>query len=427
MSRRKKAQIIFGTAVALLLLSGGSAYLTIARLLSAQNWVRHTNQVQDVLAAANSATAKAERSRINYIESGDARALQQHDAILADFSQQLALVRKLTTDNPLQQDNCSKLEELTARRAELVGPFGAGQSASTSPQIALRNNQRIADVDSQIDVLIQNMRSEELQLLDQRATSENALFRETVTILVVTFIVSLAILFIYYELLNAELNARSLAEDSLRTLSGRLINLQDEERRRFSRELHDSLGQYLAAAKMNLSMLSRKLPEHPALAECIELIDKCISETRTISHLMHPPLLEEIGLASAIEWYVEGFSKRSGVQTKLDLPRDLGRLPQAVELALFRVIQESLINIHRHAQTAKAAIGVQVSPTHVAVQVKDFGKGMSSDTLEQFQESGGSSGVGLAGMRERLHELGGLLEIRSDHRGTQISVTVPRM
>ena len=235
MSRRKKAQIIFGTAVALLLLSGGSAYLTIARLLSAQNWVRHTNQVQDVLAAANSATAKAERSRINYIESGDARALQQHDAILADFSQQLALVRKLTTDNPLQQDNCSKLEELTARRAELVGPFGAGQSASTSPQIALRNNQQIADVDSQIDVLIQNMRSEELQLLDQRATSENALFRETVTILVVTFIVSLAILFIYYELLNAELNARSLAEDSLRTLSGRLMNLQDEERRRSAR------------------------------------------------------------------------------------------------------------------------------------------------------------------------------------------------
>jgi signal transduction histidine kinase len=427
MSSRKKAQIIFGTAVALLLLSGGAAYVTIARLLYAQNWVRHTNQVQDVLGEANTATAKAERFRINYIQSGDFHYLEQHDAILAEFSQQIALARKLTTDNPIQQDNCSRLEELNSRRAALTGPFRTGaKSNSADLQTSLQNNQRIADVDSQIDVLIQNMQNEELQLLDQRATSERVLFRETVSILIVTFLVALAILFIYYALLNAELGARRQAEDSLRALSGRLINLQDEERRRFSRELHDSLGQYLAAAKMNLTMLSRKLPEHPALLECIELLDKCISETRTISHLMHPPLLEEVGLASAIEWYVEGFSKRSGVQTKLDLPRDLARLPQPLELALFRVIQESLINIHRHAQTARAEIDVKISPDQVAVHVRDYGKGMRKDALEQFNENGSSTGVGLAGMRERLHELGGLLEIHSDHKGTQISVTVPR-
>ena len=152
-------------------------------------------------------------------------------------------------------------------------------------------------------------------------------------------------------MLNAELKAREQAEASLRTLSVRLLELQDQERRKFSRELHDSLGQYLVGAKMNLAMLGKSLPDNALIAECLKLLDQAMTETRTISHLLHPPLLDETGFASAARWYVEGFAKRSGIQTSLDMPEDLGRLPSSLELALFRVLQESLTNVHRHSKS----------------------------------------------------------------------------
>jgi signal transduction histidine kinase len=150
------------------------------------------------------------------------------------------------------------------------------------------------------------------------------LFHITAYVLYTAFIVALGLFFFHYRMLNAELNAREQAEASMRSLSVRLLELQDQERRRFSRELHDSLGQYLVGAKMNLTMLSRTAPDNPLIPECIRFLDQAMTETRTISHLLHPPLLDKTCFSSAARWYVEGFAKRSGIQTSLDVPEDSG-------------------------------------------------------------------------------------------------------
>ena len=212
---------------------------------------------------------------------------------------------------------------------------------------------------------------------------------------------------------------------ALRSLSARLLVLQDAERRRIARDLHDSLGQYLAGAKMTLEVVARSLPPNALLADSINILDKAIIETRTISHLLHPPLLDEVGFASAAKWYVQGFSERSGISVDLNLPHDLGRLPALVELTLFRVLQESLTNIHRHSRSPQAQITVSRLPGGIEIEVRDRGKGMSPDVLEKFLANDGSVGIGLAGMRERVRDLGGRIEIRSDESGTLITASLP--
>ena len=213
----------------------------------------------------------------------------------------------------------------------------------------------------------------------------------------------------------------------MRTLSVRLLELQDQERRKFSRELHDSLGQYLVGVKMNLTMLGKSVPPNALISECIKLLDQAMTETRTISHLLHPPLLDEAGFASAARWYVEGFAKRSGIQTSLEMPEDLGRLPSSLELALFRVLQESLTNVHRHSKSRKADVSVVASNGQVVLQVRDYGKGVPADVLDRFRRKRAHGGVGLAGMRERINELGGRLEMDSDSHGTRVVATLPRV
>jgi signal transduction histidine kinase len=153
--------------------------------------------------------------------------------------------------------------------------------------------------------------------------------------------------------------------------------LQDEERRKFARELHDSVGQQLAAAKMALSALQRKLPGDVTLQDCIKLVDDSIAETRTISHLLHPPLRDEAVLSSASRWCVEGFGRRSGIDVKLDLVDGLGRLPDATELVLFRVLREGLTNVHRHSGAKKRAdVSLQTADNQVILRVRDYGNGM---------------------------------------------------
>src|SRR4029077_19627007 len=204
------------------------------------------------------------------------------------------------------------------------------------------------------------MQDNEQELLEARRQQSERLFRITAYILCAAFVLALALFFLHYRMLNAELKAREQAEASLRTLSVRLLELQDQERRKFSRELHDSLGQYLVGAKMTLAMLAKSVPDSTLIAECTKLLDEAMTETRTISHLLHPPLLDETGFASAARWYVEGFAKRSGIPTSLDLPEDLGRLPDPLELALFRVLQESLTIVHRHSKSSKADVSLRV-------------------------------------------------------------------
>lgn len=229
-------------------------------------------------------------------------------------------------------------------------------------------------------------------------------------------------------IIAVDVTARRNAEEALRKLSGRLLGIQDQERRRIARELHDSLGQYLAALKIALELLGISTsPERNKvlLAECTDVVEKSIIETRTLSHLLHPPLLDEAGFASAASWFVTGFSQRSGIPVALELPEDLPRLSEAVEIALFRVLQESLTNVHRHSQAASAEIKVEVDAEEITMEVSDHGRGMPEHILQQLRGDGTKLGVGLAGMRERIHELGGTFDVSSGSHGTTVRAVVP--
>lgn len=226
-----------------------------------------------------------------------------------------------------------------------------------------------------------------------------------------------------------DITALKRAENTVRWLSGRLLQLRDAERRRLARDLHDSLGQTLTAVKMNLSYLSRHVPEleereRNALLESKELIDSSLKEVRTLSHLLHPPMLDEVGLLPAIRWFTTGFANRSGIDVQLDLPASLRRLPIEMETAVFRVVQESLTNVHRHSGSSTAVVRLYVKPESVHLQVIDFGCGIPPRKLTFSQESP-IIGVGLLGMRERLRQLGGQLEITSGGEGTTVHVIIP--
>jgi signal transduction histidine kinase len=216
---------------------------------------------------------------------------------------------------------------------------------------------------------------------------------------------------------------------ALRRLSARLMHLQDDERRKIARELHDGLGQYLAALSINLHQLSQGHGRSEALlVDTRDILDRAIAETRTLSHLLHPPLLDEVGFHSAAKWYVEGFAGRSGMKINLKLPDQMLRLPGAVEIALFRVLQEALTNIHRHSGSAEADIILTVAEGQLDLLVRDYGKGIVLDNEKNRldpEPASHAAGVGLTGMSERISELNGRLEISNTGHGTLIQITVP--
>ena len=214
------------------------------------------------------------------------------------------------------------------------------------------------------------------------------------------------------------------SERSLRKLSGHLLRMQDEERRRLGRELHDSVGQYLAALKMGLETIHDDSSSQ--VQECVQMVDQCMKEVRTISYLLYPPMLEEVGLRSAIPWYIEGFSKRSGIQVACDIDPKVGRLSRDAELAIFRILQESLTNVHRHSESATAQVFLGLDDGTVYLEVSDQGKGISPAALEPGSDSSNTLGVGLRGMLERVHQLGGSMELSSNERGTTVRATLPR-
>jgi signal transduction histidine kinase len=427
-SQRTRTQLAFGAAVVLLLVSAIAAYSTAVRLRTAQRWVSHTRDVQSALSDIEGLATRAGRARTRYVDTGDPAFFEEYQTAANDIPTKLKLMQALVADNSAQIDLCNRLVQVTNRRLELLNAsVELKRSGSPDlPQQALLR-QQVIDASVESDGLVQKMQDHEQQLLESRQRQSELLFRIAAYILCTAFVIALGLFFLHYRMLNAELSAREHAESSLRTLSVRLLELQDQERRKFSRELHDSLGQYLVGAKMNLGILARSLPENnPLIAECLKLLDQAVTETRTISHLLHPPLLDETGFASAARWYVEGFAKRSGIQTSLDMPEDLGRLSPSLELALFRVLQESLTNVHRHSKSRKADVSVKLSEAEVVLRIRDYGRGIPPDVLDRFRSKRAHGGVGLAGMRERIHELGGRLEMDSDGNGTQVLATMPR-
>jgi PAS domain S-box-containing protein len=230
--------------------------------------------------------------------------------------------------------------------------------------------------------------------------------------------------------LDADITRRKQIENELRVLSGRLLSLRDEERRRLARDLHDSVGQLLAGAAMNLTMVERKLPfADPASLQWLKnlsaLLEQSVKEVRTMSYLLHPPLLDEVGLPSALEWYISGFSERSQIKVELELPQDLGRFRHDVELALFRIVQETLTNVHRHSGSPTAKVTLSKSPTQVRLKVADCGKGMELPLNHGDNEEHPVLGVGISGMRERVRNLGGQMQIRSGSWGTVVEILLP--
>ena len=231
---------------------------------------------------------------------------------------------------------------------------------------------------------------------------------------------------------GVEITAQRRAEASLRQLTGRILNLQDEERRRIARELHDTTAQTLSALALNLAIVQARArasgdaqtPE--LLTECLELAEQASKELRDLSHLLYPPDLDRIGLLPAIQWHALRFGERAGIRVDLNLPSDLERLSQEAETALFRVLQEGLLNVQRHSGSAVARVRLERGDDRIVLEIEDEGKGAPARILAASDPGLASLGVGVAGMRERVRQLGGQLQIESiAGKGTSVRAIIP--
>lgn len=234
---------------------------------------------------------------------------------------------------------------------------------------------------------------------------------------------------ILYEAVVVDITLMKNAQESLRELSGLLLQSQDHERRRIARNLHDSTGQLLAALEMNLGKLDEVVPVlRESLTSSMELASECNRQIRSMSYLLHPPMLEELGLLYALRDYCRGFSARSKIDVVLDTPPELARLDTDAELALFRVVQEALTNIQRHAESDDAVVRIHDGPEGIRLEVEDHGRGIPSELLGSNGESGLSNmGVGIRGMQERLRQLGGRLTIESERGQTTVRAELPQL
>lgn len=402
--------------------------------VASRNLVIHTYKVRDQVAAIQIERAEVRAIAYAYIMRHDhARHVRLVEHIAA-ANLAIANILKLVEDNPAQTERAQKLQKLiTDQSSQLLTCVDSPEcSASAFAEDELKE---IQVREGQIRTLAIAMDDEEKGLIQERLKTWDALFWRNLIIIGVALLIALLLVLYSFRQLNAEVAARKELErvahentESFRALSARILELQDIERRKIARELHDSVGQYLAGLKMNLSQLSSSQFSLPTNAEwlpgTIEMTDRAIGEIRTISHLLHPPLLDELGFESTAKWYVEEFAKRSGTNVKLEIGGIVERLPRGIELALFRALQEALTNVHRHAAATFVNVVVTCVDGKVFLEVSDNGKGIPPRVLNQFR-AGGAAGIGLAGMRERLVELRGALEVESSPGGTKVKATLP--
>jgi two-component system, NarL family, sensor kinase len=228
----------------------------------------------------------------------------------------------------------------------------------------------------------------------------------------------------------ADLTDQKRNEEVLHTLSARLMQVQDEDRRRIAHGLHDGVFQRLAALEFKLTLVGQAAPKLPPaaqqnLTECLELVGECCNELGNLAYLIQPPLLEEQGLGPALLAYITGYNRRHGLQITLNFPSRLGRFPGRVETTLFRIAQESITNIYRHSGSATAEIRFLRKPGELILEVADHGCGISKEILKQLNRGTALPGIGIAGMRERIRQLGGLMKISSSFGGTRVRVSLP--
>jgi signal transduction histidine kinase len=426
MWRQISPRSIFLSALVLLLSSAIAAGWMIYRLYDSARWVQHTFEVQLALDTVEKDVAKAGRSRSFFVSSSDSKFLQDFKTAREGVVSNLARVKGLLHDNQEQLKRCESFEAVTRERL-----------ADSEESIELAKS-GIKDDDRQSELTLDIIESAthgarisdeinnaEQILLNQRRALAARLFRFTVIVLAAAFLLAVFLIWEYYRRLAQELRERTNEEHKSRRLSIQLLQAQDEERRRIARELHDGLGQSLSAAKILADTHLTNHPNDEVIIDLASILTESLNGARTMSYLLHPPLLDEVGLASAAEWFVEGFSKRTGINVNFAVEGEKRRLGQATELTLFRVLQESLTNIHRHAKASAAEVILKYDGNQVALRVHDFGVGIPDGKLEEFNGNGAHLGLGLTGMKHRVQEQRGKFKIASTGSGTTVQVELP--
>ncbi len=425
----KATWLVFVVPLFFLLVIGMVADRTANSFAASEHWVSHTHEVQTVIESLRASVFEVQDSRKGYMLTNDDASLGRYMVAVERQPKLIAQLRELTADNPSQQRRIDRLEPLIQRKLsvlqqsieqERTGSADAAQQAAFTQENETLTNEASA--------ILEDMGSEENRLLQQRVVISGDTYRHMRVVLIVAFVAVLLFLLISFGRLLVELRNRMRAEAAVRRLSGRILQLQDMERRKVARELHDGVGQYFSSSKMAVEGVlhggSLSEAQRRALTEAAQLLEQGIAEARTLSYLLHPPLLDEVGFRAAAEWYIQGFSERSKIQVQFTAPSNLAPLSKDVELVLFRVLQESLTNIHRHAGSATAEVRIHCVSGRVMMEIEDRGKGIAQTLLEDFRRSTGT-GVGLAGMRERVSEFRGTLELISEGRGTLLRVGMP--
>ena len=426
MTRTQRAKIALAVALLLLGMSGIAAGFVIERLIQSEALVHHTYDVEVAVGDFESSLTAMGRIRVAYIDAPSPGGLQDFNNAVGQVGTALATLRQLTADNPMQQALCNRLQSIADQRIgiskESVDMVRENRSGAVEQ---LEMNAAVAKTAFDMTEVTRGMRRNEDQLLQQRTQISKLLLDTTVAVLAISFLLSALMFQFHYRLLNREVIERSSAEHQLRHLSLQLMRAQDEERRRFARELHDGLGQNLVGAKMLVDTVLLGNQKDAAALELSKVLNDAIAQTRAISYLFHPPLLDEVGFDSAARWLVEGYGQRMGLDISADFPGLTERLPRSAEVTLYRVLQEALNNIYRHSQSAKADVSLRADSAWVTLRVKDYGRGIPGPTLAAFHTGGLQAGVGLTGMKERVREQGGQLEIRSDETGTEVIAKIP--
>ena len=404
---------------------GALAFFTERGVVASRDLVIHTYQVRTQLNDLQLQLLQLERKSIpGKISAG----LGQSRSPAEKARQTFDGLRKLTADNLSQQVRLNQLHPLMIGVTSTTGAKTG--TVQTPEKSGLASEGQRED---EINQIMASMDDEEEALLGERLKAWDHLFHRNVVMLGMAFaVVTVMLVYNFWLLLGEVARTKDREEQvranaqSYRLMSARILELQDSERRRIARELHDSVGQFLVGLKINLSQLQNSRAEKSAklLRETLDLTDYALQEVRTISHLLHPPLLEELGFISAARWYVDEYGKRSQVQVSLRIEKSIGRLPREIEIALFRVLQESLTNVYRHAAARSVDIGIAGRDGLVVLTVADDGKGIPPDVLSRF-DSGAAPGIGLAGMRERLAEFGGKMRVHSSSAGSVVEVTIP--
>jgi signal transduction histidine kinase len=420
------AWLLFGFSVLLLVgvtFAGDRATTLYAK---SEWWVSHTHEVEAQIALLRASIGGASSTRFQYRITGDTVTLERYQRNAGAVAATLAKLKELTADNPEQQKTLEEMAPIIDKRMALITESlnrSAGAQASPEERAHLDEEARVSDL---LAPSLLAMQKEESDLLVVRtAASQRSYILLRSALLGALGCVLLMLGFVFRSLL-LQLELRTKAEASVRRLSSHILRTQDLERRRLARDLHDGLGQLFVGISMELGQVSR-VPGMPegATKNLREMVEQGLTETRTISHLLHPPMLEDFGFEQTIRWYADGFAKRSGVQVDLSIPENFGRLPGDVELVLFRVIQEALTNIHKHSGSSRAEVKVRKDGDRVETVIRDYGKGIAPALLESIDEGVSGLGVGLGGMRERVREFDGGFAILSDGQGTTVTAWVP--